>query len=513
MNTQKSINKVVWAVTAGIMVSTIVLYATTERSREQQYGEQTQQQREQKQYGEQSQQQQMHSQGRQMSTQAGALCRLDDLLGSDVKSDMQQGSKALSKRSERQESESGWDGQRRMDKQRDEDKQRDKDGQSGIFGWSNDEQDSQTTLGTVEELILDDQKNEIRYVVLQSDNQNYLIPWQAFNVKSADVRGGAQSGRYSDATRQGTSDRSGAERGRYSDATRPQTQQGPGAIGQRQDPAGSSRMSRRGSADSSKPTLYLNLSKDQLQQAPTIDSISVDAVSDSQLKQRIDSFYAEHIQSHASQFKGSAAGQFSQQQSSQQAGRQQQQTTRRDQQTGTDRLQGGVFDQQSMASGRLFKVTDLVGMDLKSIQDDSDLGTIEDMVMDTREGQIAYGLVSFGGFLGMGQKMGVVPWSSVTIDADLDYARINATKDQLSAAVLEDDSIDKLSEAQFANKIHNSFNAEPYWQVYGYMPADDDTSDSMNDNDWQRRQKQQTEQQQQRDQQRNRDQQQNQQQR
>lgn len=452
----------VWAVTAGIMASTIILYAATERSGENQCGAQTQKQ------SKQSQQKQMNSQGCQTATQAGVLYSLDEILGSDVKSKSKQTSKTMDGRNNRDEI------------------NRDSDGQSGMFGWFNDEDDSNTTtLGTVEDVILGDQKNEIQYVILESDNQNYPIPWQAFHVKSANVRSGYQS------------DRS------RSNATRSESQNRADANEQRQNSVDSSNRSYFSSSDSSKLTLYLNLSKEQLKQAPTIDSITVEALSNSQLKQRVDSFYAKHIGMQARQFEGSGASQQQPQATLRDTKKPQEpQATLGSQQTGTDRSQGNDFDQRSMSSGRLFKATDIVGLDLKNNQDE-DLGSIEDMVVDTRQGQIAYGLISFGGFMGMGQKTGVVPWSLVKINADLDHARIDATNDQLSAAVLEDDNIDKLSEAQFANSIHNNFNTEPYWQIYGYMPAEDNnTPESTKSNDWQRKQQKEKEQRDQKEQQR-----------
>ena len=40
-----------------------------------------------------------------------------------------------------------------------------------------------------------------------------------------------------------------------------------------------------------------------------------------------------------------------------------------------------------------------------------DLGKIEDVVVDAGSGRIAYAVLSFGGFLGMGDKYFAIPWN------------------------------------------------------------------------------------------------------
>jgi hypothetical protein len=41
-----------------------------------------------------------------------------------------------------------------------------------------------------------------------------------------------------------------------------------------------------------------------------------------------------------------------------------------------------------------------------------DLGKIEDLVLDAGAGRIAYAVLSFGGFLGMGDKYFAIPWNA-----------------------------------------------------------------------------------------------------
>src|SRR5690606_35357399 len=45
-----------------------------------------------------------------------------------------------------------------------------------------------------------------------------------------------------------------------------------------------------------------------------------------------------------------------------------------------------------------------------------ELGSIEDMMIDWRQDRLAYGILSFGGFMGLGEKWFVIPLSAVTVD-------------------------------------------------------------------------------------------------
>jgi len=45
-----------------------------------------------------------------------------------------------------------------------------------------------------------------------------------------------------------------------------------------------------------------------------------------------------------------------------------------------------------------------------------DLGNIKEIMLDMRSGRVSYAVLSFGGFLGMGEKLFAVPWSALTLD-------------------------------------------------------------------------------------------------
>ncbi|HTD18458.1 MAG TPA: PRC-barrel domain-containing protein, partial [Ktedonobacteraceae bacterium] len=60
---------------------------------------------------------------------------------------------------------------------------------------------------------------------------------------------------------------------------------------------------------------------------------------------------------------------------------------------------------------QLVKGSTFIGADVENPQGQN-LGDIKDMVIDRASGRIAYAVVSFGGFLGMGEKLFAVPWGA-----------------------------------------------------------------------------------------------------
>lgn len=63
-----------------------------------------------------------------------------------------------------------------------------------------------------------------------------------------------------------------------------------------------------------------------------------------------------------------------------------------------------------------------------------DLGTIEDLMIDVSTGRVDYAVVSFGGFLGIGDKLFAVPLQAMQVDTDDENLILNETKERLENA-------------------------------------------------------------------------------
>ena len=63
-----------------------------------------------------------------------------------------------------------------------------------------------------------------------------------------------------------------------------------------------------------------------------------------------------------------------------------------------------------------------------------DLGRIEELMLDLQNGRIAYAVLSFGGFLGMGDKLFAIPWEGMKLDADNHRFILNVAREKLEKA-------------------------------------------------------------------------------
>jgi hypothetical protein len=66
--------------------------------------------------------------------------------------------------------------------------------------------------------------------------------------------------------------------------------------------------------------------------------------------------------------------------------------------------------------------------------DQKKIGSVERVMIDKLSGKVAYAVISYGGFLGMGEDHNPTPWSNLKYDTNLGGYLVNLTKDQLEKA-------------------------------------------------------------------------------
>ena len=65
---------------------------------------------------------------------------------------------------------------------------------------------------------------------------------------------------------------------------------------------------------------------------------------------------------------------------------------------------------------------------------DSKIGSIERVMIDKMSGKVSYAVLSFGGFLGIGDEHYTLPWQSLKYDTNLGGYRTGITETQLKGA-------------------------------------------------------------------------------
>lgn len=95
----------------------------------------------------------------------------------------------------------------------------------------------------------------------------------------------------------------------------------------------------------------------------------------------------------------------------------------------------------------------LIGDSIKNPQGES-LGDLKDLMVDLGTGKIGYGVVAFGGVLGMGEKLFAVPWDALRVDHEDKCLVLNVSKERLKDAPgFDKDNWPNFSDPSFTQQL------------------------------------------------------------
>jgi sporulation protein YlmC with PRC-barrel domain len=94
------------------------------------------------------------------------------------------------------------------------------------------------------------------------------------------------------------------------------------------------------------------------------------------------------------------------------------------------------------------------------------LGSIKDLVIDLDDAQIAYAVLSFGGFMGLGDKLFAIPLEALTFDTRENHVVLDVDKDVLTTVPGFDKDRwpdNAQYEAGWLLDIYEYYGYSPYW--------------------------------------------------
>lgn len=107
----------------------------------------------------------------------------------------------------------------------------------------------------------------------------------------------------------------------------------------------------------------------------------------------------------------------------------------------------------------------LVGNDVYNHKGE-DIGSIKEIMLDMRTGQVRYAVLSFGAFLGMGGKLFATPWTALTLDTNNKRFILNVDKDRLAKAPgFDRDCWPDMADQTWANAIHSYYGMATSWDA------------------------------------------------
>jgi hypothetical protein len=84
-------------------------------------------------------------------------------------------------------------------------------------------------------------------------------------------------------------------------------------------------------------------------------------------------------------------------------------------------------------------------------------------MIDKMSGKVADAVMSFGGFLGMGEDYYPVPWSMLNYDTNLGGYRVDLTRDQLENAPKYSRNSEWDWSRENERQLYDYYKTTPYW--------------------------------------------------
>ena len=122
---------------------------------------------------------------------------------------------------------------------------------------------------------------------------------------------------------------------------------------------------------------------------------------------------------------------------------------------------GMYADKNDGPGPQLMGADTLLGNDVYN-KDGQDLGDIKEFMIHMASGKIAYAVLSFGGVLGLGDKLFAVPWAALKLDTVNKRFMLDVLKETLKDAPgFDKDHWPSMSDKTWADGVHK-FYGTPY---------------------------------------------------
>jgi sporulation protein YlmC with PRC-barrel domain len=116
----------------------------------------------------------------------------------------------------------------------------------------------------------------------------------------------------------------------------------------------------------------------------------------------------------------------------------------------------------SITSGTLIAAEKVKGTNVYNLAGDK-LGSVDDIMIDKVSGRAIYAVMSFGGFLGMGEKYHPLPWAKLKYDAQKGGYVVNLDKKVLEDAPSYDSDREFAWTPDYGRKVDSYYGTPSYW--------------------------------------------------
>jgi sporulation protein YlmC with PRC-barrel domain len=123
-----------------------------------------------------------------------------------------------------------------------------------------------------------------------------------------------------------------------------------------------------------------------------------------------------------------------------------------------------TMGQSQAFSSPPIKASSVIGTEVVNPNDEA-LGDIKEMVIDPSTGKVAYAVVAFGGFMGLGQKLVAIPFAAFSYNMSKNEYVLDVPKDRLKEAPSFDAGHwPSMTDEKWNRDQHSYYGRIPYWE-------------------------------------------------
>ena len=112
------------------------------------------------------------------------------------------------------------------------------------------------------------------------------------------------------------------------------------------------------------------------------------------------------------------------------------------------------------AHASLVSSDDVDGTDVYG-NDGAHIGTIDHLMIDKQAGRVAYAVMGFGGFLGLGEDHHPVPWGKLRYDTSRNGFVTDITEQEVKGAPARNDNW--YADRDWERRTHDHYGVPHYW--------------------------------------------------
>ncbi len=123
------------------------------------------------------------------------------------------------------------------------------------------------------------------------------------------------------------------------------------------------------------------------------------------------------------------------------------------------------LDDTTNPAGHLIAANQVQGTTVYDLAGEK-LGSLDDVMIDKHSGRIAYAILSFGGFLGIGDQYHPLPWEKLAYDTAKGGYVIDVDRKTLEGAPsYTDDKTAAWSDEAWGRNVYSYYGVHPFWDI------------------------------------------------